>query len=62
MEFTAISEERGEVVFGDPEAPTRVVIDPIDGSLNARRTIPSFALSVAVASGGSMADVEFAYV
>ena len=62
MEFTAISEERGEVVFGDPEAPTRVVIDPIDGSLNARRTIPSFSLSVAVASGGSMADVEFAYV
>jgi myo-inositol-1(or 4)-monophosphatase len=61
-EFTAISEERGEVVFGDPAAPTRVVIDPIDGSLNARRTIPSFALSVAVASGSSMADVEFGFV
>ena len=50
-EFTAISEERGEVVFGDGWAPDRVVIDPIDGSLNARRTIPSFALSIAVASG-----------
>ena len=57
-EFTAISEERGEVVFGDAEVPSRVVIDPIDGSLNARRTLPSFALSVAVASGPSMADVE----
>ena len=61
-EFVAVSEERGEIPFGDPEAPWRVVIDPIDGSLNMRRTIPSFALSVAVASGPSMADVELAFV
>ena len=61
-EFTAISEERGEVVFGDRGSPWRVVIEPIDGSLNARRTIPSFALSVAVASGPSMADVELGFV
>ena len=60
--FTAISEERGEVVFGDGDAPLRIVVDPIDGSLNARRTLPSFALSVAVATGPSMADVELAYV
>jgi myo-inositol-1(or 4)-monophosphatase len=60
--FTAISEERGEQVFGDPAAPARVVIDPIDGSLNARRTLPSFALSVAVASGPSMAEVEWGFV
>jgi myo-inositol-1(or 4)-monophosphatase len=33
--FTAISEERGTVVFGDGESAVRVVIDPIDGSLNA---------------------------
>jgi myo-inositol-1(or 4)-monophosphatase len=61
-EFTAISEERGEVEFGPGSSPVRVVIDPIDGSLNARRTLPSFALSVAVASGESMADVELAFV
>src|SRR4029453_15557255 len=30
--FTAISEERGEVVFGDGTSDVRVVIDPIDGS------------------------------
>jgi myo-inositol-1(or 4)-monophosphatase len=60
--FTAISEERGEVVFGDGGAPDRVVIDPIDGSLNARRTIPTFGLSLAVASGGSMADVTLGLV
>lgn len=62
IEFTAVSEERGEVAFGDPAAPGRVVIDPIDGSLNARRTMPSFCVSIAVASGPSMADVDFAYV
>jgi myo-inositol-1(or 4)-monophosphatase len=61
-EFTAISEERGEVEFGDGLSETRVVIDPIDGSLNARRTLPSFALSVAVTSGPSMADAEVAFV
>jgi myo-inositol-1(or 4)-monophosphatase len=60
--FTAISEERGEVVFGDGTAPDRVVIDPIDGSLNARRTVPSFALSVAVGSGPSMADIQIGFV
>lgn len=61
-EFVAVSEERGEVAFGDPQSPWRVVIDPVDGSLNMRRTIPSFALSVAVASGPSMADVELGFV
>jgi myo-inositol-1(or 4)-monophosphatase len=59
--FVAVSEERGEVSFGGGGA-TRVVIDPIDGSLNARRTIPSHSLSIAVASGSSMADVEFGFV
>jgi len=59
--LTAISEERGEVELGSG-GETRVVIDPIDGSLNARRTLPSHSLSLAVASGRSMADVEFGYV
>src|SRR6188472_2981188 len=59
--FVAVSEERGEVSFGSG-GDARVVIDPIDGSLNARRTIPSFAVSIAVASGPSMADVEFGFV
>jgi myo-inositol-1(or 4)-monophosphatase len=59
--FLAVSEERGEVEFGGG-GEHRVVIDPIDGSLNARRTIPSFAVSIAVSSGPSMADVEFGFV
>jgi myo-inositol-1(or 4)-monophosphatase len=59
-EFTAISEERGEITFGGGGA--MVIIDPLDGSLNARRMLPSFSLSVAVASGRTMGDVEVAYV
>jgi myo-inositol-1(or 4)-monophosphatase len=59
--FVAVSEERGEVSFGSG-GEHRVVIDPIDGSLNARRTIPSFAVSIAVASGPSMADVELGFI
>jgi myo-inositol-1(or 4)-monophosphatase len=58
--FTAVSEERGEVAYGD--AGIRVVIDPIDGSLNAKRLMPHYALSIAVADGPTMADVAFAYV
>ncbi|MDQ6778331.1 MAG: hypothetical protein M3071_19405 [Actinomycetota bacterium] len=58
--FHAISEERGEVDFGD--TAVRVIIDPIDGSLNAKRGIPHHALSIAVADGTTMADVVFAYV
>jgi myo-inositol-1(or 4)-monophosphatase len=58
--FMALSEEQGEVDFGDPA--TLIIIDPIDGSLNAKRHIPHHALSVAVAEGRTMADVEFAFV
>jgi myo-inositol-1(or 4)-monophosphatase len=61
-EFTAISEERGEIVYGDGSSPVRVVIDPIDGSLNAKRLIPSYSLSVAVSSGDTMEDVQFGFV
>jgi myo-inositol-1(or 4)-monophosphatase len=61
-EFTAVSEERGSVDFGNGESPLRVVIDPIDGSLNARRTIPLHSVSIAVAHGDTMADVSFGYV
>lgn len=59
--FTAISEERGEASFGDGAGDT-VVIDPIDGSLNAKRTIPYFTISIAVASGTTMEDVKFGYI
>jgi myo-inositol-1(or 4)-monophosphatase len=58
--FRAVSEERGEVDYGDPRVV--VVVDPIDGSLNAKRDLPHHAISIAVADGPTMADVAFGYV
>ncbi len=61
--FAAVSEERGRVDFGfDPRDPVLVVIDPLDGSRNAKRGLPHFALSLAVAEGDTMADVVFGFV
>jgi myo-inositol-1(or 4)-monophosphatase len=58
--FTAISEERGVIDYGGGDV--RVVIDPLDGSLNAKRGMTHFALSIAVADGPTMADVHFGFV
>jgi myo-inositol-1(or 4)-monophosphatase len=56
-----VSEEMGELTLGAGGA-TRLVVDPIDGSLNAKRGIAFFSLSVAVAGGDAMRDVDFAFV
>jgi len=53
-----VSEEVG--IEGDGR--WTVVVDPIDGSLNAKRGIPFFSISVAVAEGDTMDDVAFGYV
>jgi myo-inositol-1(or 4)-monophosphatase len=58
--FVAMSEERGRIDFGG--GPVRVVIDPLDGSKNAKRGLPHHALSLAVADGATMADVVFGFV
>lgn len=58
--FRALSEERGEIDFGGDDVT--VIIDPIDGSLNAKRHACHYALSVAVADGPTMADVRFGFV
>jgi myo-inositol-1(or 4)-monophosphatase len=59
-EFTLVSEELGERAFGSSQ--TRVVVDPIDGSVNAKRGLRHFCLSIAVAEGPTMGDVVFGYV
>jgi myo-inositol-1(or 4)-monophosphatase len=53
-----VSEEVGISGTGPPV----IVVDPIDGSLNAKRGIPYFSLSIAVADGWTMDDVHFGYV
>jgi myo-inositol-1(or 4)-monophosphatase len=57
-DVTFVSEEVGTLGNGR----VHVVIDPIDGSLNAKRGIGFFSLSVAVAAGPTMGDVEFGFV
>ena len=54
-----VSEEIGRL--GGAALPL-VVVDPIDGSLNAKRGIPFFSLSIAVAEGETMDDVVFGFV
>ncbi len=58
---TVVSEERGEVDLGAPLP--RILVDPIDGSLNAGRgPAGHHAVSIAIGSGPSVADVEVGYV
>ena len=59
LEFTLVSEELGR--RGDGSG-LWVVLDPIDGSINAKRGLPFFSLSIAIAEGGTMDDVVFGYV
>jgi myo-inositol-1(or 4)-monophosphatase len=58
--FCAVSEERGVIDYGD--GGVRVIIDPIDGSLNAKRDALHYALSIAVADGENASDVQFGFV
>jgi myo-inositol-1(or 4)-monophosphatase len=61
VDAVLVSEEVGELQLG-AGGSTRIVLDPIDGSLNAKRGIGFFSLSVAVANGATMGDVEFGFV
>jgi len=59
--FVLVSEELGTRMFGTG-GPTMVVVDPIDGSVNAKRGIPFFSFSLALSEGPAMGDVVFGYV
>jgi myo-inositol-1(or 4)-monophosphatase len=60
-DFVLVSEELGTRTFG-AGGPETVVVDPIDGSVNAKRGIPFFSFSLAVADGPTMGDVVHGYV
>ena len=61
LDFALVSEELGHRAPRGAAAPI-VVLDPIDGSINAKRGIPFFSLSIAVAEGSTMGDVVFGFV
>src|SRR5215212_2318836 len=54
--LTVVSEERGELELAGG-GPVHVVVDPVDGSLNAKRGLPFACVSIAVASGPTMGEV-----
>ncbi|HXY55915.1 MAG TPA: inositol monophosphatase family protein [Nitrospirota bacterium] len=58
--FTLISEELGIRKFGDGRKI--VLVDPIDGSNNAKTGIPFFSTSIALLNGDRLADLSVAYV
>jgi myo-inositol-1(or 4)-monophosphatase len=61
-DFTLVSEELGIRPARVETSATVIVVDPIDGSINAKRGIPFFSLSIAVAEGPAMGDVAVGYV
>jgi myo-inositol-1(or 4)-monophosphatase len=55
-----VTEEAG--LAGPADAPWCVVVDPVDGSLNAKHGLQPFGASIAVARGGTLADVTVGYI
>lgn len=55
-----ISEESG--VSGPADTLWRVVVDPLDGSLNAKRGLEPFGTSIGVADGGTLGHVRVGYI
>lgn len=57
--YTLVAEERG-IIPGE-DAEWWVTLDPVDGSLNAKRGLEPYATTIAVADGETLGDVAVAY-
>src|ERR1700681_3227757 len=58
--FSVLSEESGLRTFGAPYP--LVLVDPVDGSLNAKQGVPLFGLMLAVLDGPTIDDTFAGYV
>lgn len=58
--FTLISEELGIRKFGDGKKV--LLVDPIDGSNNAKNGVPFFATSLALLNGDTLATLAVGYI
>lgn len=58
--YRLVSEESG--VSGDAGAPWCVVVDPLDGSLNAKRGLEPYCASIAIADQAGLGGVAVAYI
>ena len=61
ISFTLISEECGIKRFGT-ENNIKILLDPIDGSNNAKRGVPYYATSIAILDGERLRDILVGYV
>lgn len=59
-QFTLISEELGTRSFGS--GSRIILVDPIDGSNNAKNGVPFFATAITLLSGNKLADRSVGYV
>lgn len=63
-----VSEEIGEVKIGDGDAEAVFIIDPLDGTANAIKKIPAYAISIAIAftdgsfDSISLKDIKMGFV
>ena len=58
--YSVVSEEAGRI--GDPEAPWRVIVDPIDGSLNAKRGLDPYSVAIAGSREDAIGEVLLGYI
>jgi len=58
--FTLISEEAGIRRFGDGKLT--ILVDPIDGSNNAKTGVPFFSTAIALLNGDKLSDLAVGYV
>jgi myo-inositol-1(or 4)-monophosphatase len=59
-DFTLISEEAGVRTFG--AGSTVVLVDPIDGSNNAKNGVPFFATAIALLDGDRLSGLRIGYI
>ncbi|HYM49966.1 MAG TPA: inositol monophosphatase family protein [Candidatus Limnocylindrales bacterium] len=59
LRFQLVSEELGTRDFG---GDALILVDPVDGSLNAKQGVPYYAVVLAMAGGPTLQDVEVALV
>ncbi|HEY8680080.1 MAG TPA: inositol monophosphatase family protein [Candidatus Dormibacteraeota bacterium] len=60
LAFSVLSEEAGHRSFG-ADYPL-VVMDPIDGSLNAKQGVPCYAVMLSLLTGPTVADLSAGYL
>jgi myo-inositol-1(or 4)-monophosphatase len=61
LPLTVVSEERGRVEMAGG-GPVHVIVDPIDGSRNAKRGLPGWCVSIGVGDGPVLGNIRWAYV